>query len=153
MTIREQPPVVGTGEPQSTFDYQRQADFMPVARGSQRRDKTPHKWQRVLSALLTGRSFNRFEAERELADHCLHSTVSTLESKGVRISRKTESVPGFQGIPTEVTRYWLDLSDVANVQKAFELLGEVPAQSERWKKALAEEARQRAERAQLRGQR
>ena len=27
--------------------------------------KIPHKWQRVLRALLAGRSFNRFEAERE----------------------------------------------------------------------------------------
>lgn len=65
------------------------------------------KWRRVLAALLSGRSFNRFEAERELRDHCLHSTVSTIQSKGVPIERRDEVVPGYQGIPTHVCRYWL----------------------------------------------
>ncbi len=36
----------------------------------------PRKWRRVLAALTHGKTFNRFEAERELSDHCLHSTVS-----------------------------------------------------------------------------
>lgn len=65
------------------------------------------KWKRVLAAFVNGRSFNRFEAERELRDHCLHSTVSTIQSKGVRIERRDEVVPGYQDIPTHVCRYWL----------------------------------------------
>lgn len=79
----------------------------------------PLKWKRVLNALVAGQSFNRFEAERELADHCLHSTVSTLQSKGVRILRRTERVPGYMGIPTECRRYWIDPQ---SRQRASELL-------------------------------
>lgn len=71
----------------------------------------PKKWQRVLSALLDGRTFNRFEAERQLNDHALHSTVSTLQTKGVTILRKFEVVPGYQGIATHVCRYWLEQSE------------------------------------------
>jgi hypothetical protein len=56
---------------------------------------------------MTGRSYNRFEAERELSDHCLHSTVSTIQSFGVAILRREETVPGYQGIPTRVMRYWI----------------------------------------------
>lgn len=82
--------------------------------------KPPLKWKRVLRAFLDGRSFNRFEAERQLADHCLHSTVSTIQGKGVTIKRRTEKVPGFQGIPTEVCRYWL--APEAR-QRAREILG------------------------------
>lgn len=68
----------------------------------------PRKWQRVLSAFLTGRSFNRFEAERQLHDHALHSTVATLQSMGVVIDRKMECVPGFQGLATHICRYRLN---------------------------------------------
>lgn len=69
--------------------------------------RPPIKWKRVLAALVSGKSFNRFEAERELHDHCLHSTVATIQSKGVVIYRCDETVPGFQRIPTHVCRYWL----------------------------------------------
>jgi hypothetical protein len=71
------------------------------------RIRVPCKWERVLSALLAGNSYNRFEAERDLHDHCLHTTVSILQRKGVRIDRKYETVRGFLGIPTDVCRYWL----------------------------------------------
>lgn len=82
--------------------------------------KPPKKWQRVLAAFLTGRSFNRFEAERQLHDHALHSTVSTLQSMGVVIDRKMECVPGFQGLPTHVCRYRLS---PASIEAARTLLG------------------------------
>jgi len=68
---------------------------------------TPTKWQRVLRGFLTGKSFNRFEAARQLHDHCLHSTVSTIQSKGVCIHRTEERIPGYQGIETRCCRYWL----------------------------------------------
>jgi len=68
---------------------------------------TPLKWQRVLAALETGASFNRFEAERILHDHCLHSTVSTIQKMGVTIMRRMETVRGYHGMATSVCRYWL----------------------------------------------
>lgn len=68
---------------------------------------TLKKWQRVLSALAEGRSFNRFEAERELHDHCLHSTVSRIQEMGVQVNRRMETVSGYQGLPTIVARYWI----------------------------------------------
>lgn len=66
------------------------------------------KWVRVLNALISGRSWNRYEAARELADHCLHTTVAIIQRKGVPIARSTETVPGYMGVPTDVCRYWLD---------------------------------------------
>ena len=71
------------------------------------RSKPPKKWQRVLLAFVEGRSLNRFECTRDLRDWCLHSTVSTLQAKGVIIHRCDETVLGYQDIPTHVTRYWL----------------------------------------------
>lgn len=82
----------------------------------------PKKWQRVLSAFLDGRTFNRFEAERQLNDHALHSTVSSLQAKGVTVLREFETVPGYQGIPTHVCRYWLEQSE-PNLRRASFLLG------------------------------
>lgn len=81
----------------------------------------PLKWQRVLSAFLDERTFNRFEAEHQLNDHCLHSTVSTLQDMGVTILREFETVPGYQGIPTRVCRYWLEQSE-PNLRRASILL-------------------------------
>jgi len=60
-------------------------------------DSKPRKWWRVLAALYGGQSLNRFQAERTLHDHCLHSTVAELEGKGVRIERQNETVPGAFG--------------------------------------------------------
>lgn len=65
------------------------------------------KWKRVLAALVLGRNYNRFEAEKALNDHCLHSTISTLQNKGITVLREFETVPGFRGIPTQVRRYWI----------------------------------------------
>jgi hypothetical protein len=68
----------------------------------------PTKADTVFQALMTGSSFNRFEAEISLHDHCLHSTVAQLQkAKDVTIDRKYEKVPGYQGIPTSVCRYWI----------------------------------------------
>jgi hypothetical protein len=81
--------------------------------------RTPLKWKRVLRAFLEGQTLNRFEAERTVHDHCLHSTVSTIQSKGVTIQRRTERVPGYMGIPTECCRYWIAPE---SSQRARELL-------------------------------
>ena len=80
--------------------------------------KVPTKKKRVLIA-LTERSFNRFEAEQLLSDHCLHSTVSTLQNRhGIEIQRKFETVPGFRAIPTRVCRYWVTPE---NIEKALKI--------------------------------
>jgi hypothetical protein len=89
------------------------------ARNSTRR---PVKWKRVLRAFHDGKTLNRFEAERALHDHCLHSTVSTIQGKGVTILRRLERVPGYQGIPTEVCRYRIAPE---SRQRAAELLGQL----------------------------
>lgn len=69
---------------------------------------TPRKIQRVFSALMNGQSFNRFEAERKLHDHCLHTTVSTIQQKyGIHVAREFETVPGYMGLPTRCCRYWI----------------------------------------------
>lgn len=68
----------------------------------------PRKWERVLAAFYRGRNYNRFEAELQLNDHCLHTTVSSLQDMGLVIQRQFETVPGYRNIPTRVCRYWLD---------------------------------------------
>jgi uncharacterized membrane protein YbaN (DUF454 family) len=68
----------------------------------------PTKADTVFQALMTGRSFNLFEAQLFLHDRCLHSTVAQLQKvKGITIERKRETVAGYQGIPTSVCRYWI----------------------------------------------
>lgn len=61
----------------------------------------------VLSALAEGQTLNRFEAERVVHDHTLNSTISEIEKRGVRVDRKEETVRGYRGNPTRVSRYWL----------------------------------------------
>lgn len=92
----------------------------PVTDSGTNNNKPPKKSIRVLSA-LTRRSWNRFEAERQLHDHCLHTTVATIQQQyGITIARKFETVPGFQGNPTHVCRYWLTPDQRA---KALKVLG------------------------------
>lgn len=68
------------------------------------------KLRRVLDAFMTGASFNRFEAESLLHDHCLHSTISDIQKKyDIRFERVLEKVPGYMGSKTFCTRYWLSL--------------------------------------------
>jgi hypothetical protein len=77
---------------------------------------TSTKKKRVLLALCK-RSYNRFESERLLSDHCLHSTVSTIQNQhGIDVCRKFEEVPGYMGTKTRVCRYWIQPE---NVEKAL----------------------------------
>lgn len=80
----------------------------------------PTKWRRVLSALTHGKRFTRFQAERELSDHTLPSTVSALQAKGVTILRRDVVVPGYRNIETRCCEYWL--APESRV-RALELLG------------------------------
>ncbi|WP_090141128.1 hypothetical protein [Limnohabitans sp. DM1] len=76
----------------------------------------------ILQLFLQGLSLNRFEAERH-HDHCLHSTVSTLQNgHGILIAREHESVPCKQGAEmTRVCRYRID-PHPDNIKRARDLL-------------------------------
>jgi hypothetical protein len=78
------------------------------------------KTKRVLLALMN-RSYNRFEASRQLSDWCLHSTVATIQSKGIIVNRRFETVPGYEGIPTSVCRYWIDKDQHERAEKFLRL--------------------------------
>ncbi|WP_292934530.1 helix-turn-helix domain-containing protein [Noviherbaspirillum sp.] len=58
----------------------------------------------ILTIMRAGQSLNRFEAER-LGDHCLHSTISTLRSKGYLFRDEWEWVPTRFGKEVHVKRY------------------------------------------------
>jgi hypothetical protein len=76
----------------------------------------------ILGLFVSGKSLNRFEAEHH-HDHCLHSTVSTLQNgHGILIERERESVPCLGGMATvSVNRYWLNTKP-ENVKRARDLL-------------------------------
>ena len=75
--------------------------------------KPETKTGRVLAALLSGREITRFDAERELHDHVLNTTVSILSRvHGVTISRKRITVPGYQDIPTPCCLYWIEPEEI-----------------------------------------
>ncbi|TAK84213.1 MAG: hypothetical protein EPO20_15135 [Betaproteobacteria bacterium] len=65
---------------------------------------------------------HRFSAEARHADHTLPSTVSEIQRKGIVISRRDISVPGYRGQLAHVALYWLD-RDPENVARARALLG------------------------------
>lgn len=58
----------------------------------------------ILTIMRTGKSLNRFEAER-LGDHCLHSTIATLRSKGYLFHDAWEWVATRFGKEAHVKRY------------------------------------------------
>jgi len=79
-----------------------------ISRNLDNSDDTTTKVFHVFQAFLNGWSGHRFNAERELHDHCLHSTVSIIEKKyQVTIHRKWVTVRGYNNTPTRVKVYWL----------------------------------------------
>jgi hypothetical protein len=71
----------------------------------------PNKICRVLAYLITGKSLNRFEAER-IGEHCLHTTISRLSNHhGLNFMRQAEAVPNNWGSPCRVVRYWLSATE------------------------------------------
>jgi|GEM_PF-938544 hypothetical protein len=95
----------------------------PGLKNSTKESNTPHKWWRVLEALARGGTYNRFEAERALSDHCLHSTVATIQDLGVKVAREFETVPGYRGLPTRVRRYWLTPEEIPKANAILALTG------------------------------
>jgi hypothetical protein len=68
---------------------------------------TPTKISTILDLFLRGKTLNRFEAERH-HDHCLHSTVSSIQEWGLIVDREWERVPCLGGRATvRCKRYWL----------------------------------------------
>ena len=109
------------------------------------------KKESVLRSLLERgeRGLNRFDAERECHDHTLPSTISELcRQFGLVIPRQLETVPGFQGKPTECSRYRLSPADAVKVRA---ILGDTEraeaAEAERWQRISEAERREREDRA------
>lgn len=73
------------------------------------RRRSPTKGQRILAVLIGGRSLTRFDSE-ELGDHCLPSTVATLQRQGARIQRERIKIDGRFGC-FHCCRYWIDDAD------------------------------------------
>jgi hypothetical protein len=100
------------------------AGAVPTLTSNRREQFIPAtKKARVLSHFLTGAKLNRFEAERIVHDHCLHSSVSTLQREhGLVIDRVFETVPALKGLATaRVCRYWLH-PDPDNLKRARAVL-------------------------------
>lgn len=112
MTEMQRPAPAPTGD-RGLEQTTGRADGSATARNPQ-----PRKWQRVLQAFVDGRTFNRFDAYRELRDSCLNTTVSQIERRGIRILRREEVVPGHFG-SVHCCRYWLAPEAL---QRARELL-------------------------------
>jgi hypothetical protein len=75
--------------------------------------KSTTKKGRVLNDFLIGNSHTRFSAARLLNDHCLHSTVASLErDEGIKISRKFITITGYEGSPTRCCLYWLEQDEI-----------------------------------------
>ncbi|MET0063221.1 MAG: hypothetical protein ABW176_13095 [Candidatus Thiodiazotropha endolucinida] len=81
-------------------------------------NKLSHKTKEGKVAIaLMRRSYNRFEAARELHDWCLHSTAATLQRKGITVNRITEKVPNYEGKPIRCCRYWIDTAEHPKVNR------------------------------------
>ena len=82
----------------------------------------PSKIARVLHRLCCGAKFTRFDAEKQLNDHVLNTTISDLANDyGMNIAREWVTVPGYQGNPTRCCRYSI-ISDPENLESAYRLL-------------------------------
>jgi hypothetical protein len=88
--------------------------------------ETTTKLEAMLRVFASGKSLNRFEAEHH-HDHCLHSTVSTLEKGfGIVVDRLWERVPCLGGRSTvRCKRYWLRPTpeNIARVHVLLKLWG------------------------------
>lgn len=95
---------------------------MPRAEEIDMNARPDSKITRVLRHLARGKSLNRFAAEKEVHDHCLHSTISDIErTYGLEVTRAFIEVPGFAGVPTRCKEYWLATRDQR--ERAWAILG------------------------------
>jgi hypothetical protein len=88
----------------------------------------PTKIGTILTVFVRGESLNRFDAERHF-DHCLNSTVSTLQRMGIQIASTWERVPCVNGTArARVKRYRLETSprNIALARKVLNGMGVEP---------------------------
>ena len=107
------------------FHFQHVADAFSAAIDLGLTRKPRSKLATILREFVRGRNMNRFEAEAH-NDHCLHSTVSTLQNDyGIQIERMFETVPCLRGRRTvRCKRYWLDACH-DNIAAARRLLAQL----------------------------
>lgn len=85
-------------------------------------DSETPKIARVLFYLCCGGSLTRFEAEREVHDHALNSTISTLANDyGIVFLRERVSVPNWLGQQTDCKRYAIGAAQ-DNLDRCYWLL-------------------------------
>lgn len=83
-----------------------------------RAGRLPNKAARILRAFIEGRRMTRFDAEG-LGDHCLPSTVSALQARGVPIMREMVERQGQHG-EFRCCVYWLTDADLRVALKLLE---------------------------------
>lgn len=93
--------------------------------------KLIRKWQRVLAAFMDGSSWNAISA-RELGTTCLHSDVAGLEARGLKFDHQDETVPGYAGIATRVTRYTLRPESYSLARQLLEGMPAKPSSVPSW---------------------
>lgn len=69
--------------------------------------KKQTKLARVLAALADGKRLHRFQAERDLHDHVLPTTIATIQRHGIQVHRRTITIAGYMGNLTRVAEYRL----------------------------------------------
>lgn len=79
------------------------------------------KWRRILRLFASGARLTRFDVEKA-GDHAFNSTVATLGSMGIRISREPITLEGRYGT-IHCKRYWLEPSER---EHARAVLGDTP---------------------------
>ena len=90
----------------------------------------------VLEALLKGNSFNRFEAEIELHDHCLPSTISSIQTKyKITVNRVFETVTNYQGDEVSCCRYWMEVDQIQKYKEESDIIKK-PSSAMNTKEAL-----------------
>ncbi len=113
MSLKVENPAAGPGNQTTSLSFRDRLDT----------SKNQSKLERVLFALVKGWRGHRFDAEHELHDHALHSTVSYIQNQyGVRIDRESVTVPGFQGHLTRVSKYWLPFDQKYKAEKILNQL-------------------------------
>lgn len=85
-----------------------------------RRRRRQSKVGRVAHELLH-RKLTRFDAERELADHVLPSTVSSIQAAGIPVERETVEVPGYGSSRVRCARYWIAPENAPRVRRIYEI--------------------------------
>jgi hypothetical protein len=69
------------------------------------RRAVPHKWQRVLRALLEAPRTTRELERPPVFDHVGHSTAAELRKMGIVLHTEIVTIDGYSGEPARVARY------------------------------------------------